>query len=304
LLVAAGGFLFVNHQVAARTPKLTGVLGTVNRETGPIPPGETLRTGSNSSAVIAYSDGSVVELDHDTTLIVRDQSPWSRSKEIEIVSGKVTAKVARQREGRQMTFSSDDARAEVVGTKLSFQSNDGVSRLEVTEGAVRFVPRSGGAAVLVRSGLFAESGKSGFRSGRIEAPTMHGITRFTLMNAETNQPIRNGALVDGATISLASLPTRKINIRADFEGATPNSVKIDVVRSDGEATGLPAHVARAQKYPPFFAAGDYWSEGRPEDCRAWTPRSGVYYISAKAEYSEYGEKSYSKVLEMKFQIID
>jgi len=42
------------------------------------------------------------------------------------------------------------------------------------------------------------------------------VTGFTLINADTNQPI--GALPNGATISLSQLPTRNINVRADISG--------------------------------------------------------------------------------------
>lgn len=303
LLLAAGGLFYVKYASAIRTPVLTEISGTVNRSVGPISAGETISTDPDSSAVITYQDGTVVELASETTMVVPERPPWDRSKELKIVSGAITAEVARQPKGSPMTFASEDARAEVVGTKLSFRCDDGMSRLEVTEGAVRFVPRSGGAAVLVKSGLFAESGNSGFRSGLISTPPVRGITRFTLMNAETDQPIREKGVEDGETISLASLPTRQINLRADFGGVPPTSVKLNVTRSDGEATGLPPYVARAQKYPPFFVAGDHWADGRPHDCRAWTPRPGLYHISATAVYDEAGKRD-RKEVKIDFWITD
>jgi hypothetical protein len=118
------------------------------------------------------------------------------------------------------------------------------------------------------------------------------------MNAETDQPIRESALVHGETISLATLPTRKLNIRADFEGAPPDSVSFRIVRSHGHATGLPGHTSDDEKHPPFFAAGDHWGNGRPNDCRAWTPPAGHYRLRAEAFYGDQSEEEKIPPLEI------
>ena len=198
-----------------------------------------------------------------------------------------------------MVFSSVDARAEVVGTRLSFHLNEDRSRLEVSEGAVRFVPRVGGREVLVESKYFAESGRSGFRHEKIPVP---GILRFTLMNAETDHPIREQALIPGETIFLSSLPTKKINIRADYEGDPPDSVKISIRRHLDNPTGLPPHASKAQDQPPYFVAGDHWADGRPEDCAAWTPPAGLYHLSAEAVYADAEKQALSEPLKITFTV--
>lgn len=301
LLGAVGAFVQFQQISNARTPVLIQISGTVDHSRGAIRAGESLSTGSLSSALLRYGDGSMVELASETTIKVVAHSWRDRSKELELVAGKLEAEVSPQPEGAPMVFSSSDARAEVIGTRLSFELNEDRTRLEVVEGAVRFAPRAGGREVVVESGDSAESGKSGFRHEKSFAP---GIVRFTLMNAETDQPIREEALVNGEEISLASLPTRKINLRADFEGAPPTSTRILVTRHDGGATGLPPTVARPQKHPPFFVAGDHWADGRPNDCRAWTPPPGSYHISATAVYAEGDDRNNGKSLEMDFRITD
>jgi hypothetical protein len=198
-----------------------------------------------------------------------------------------------------MVISSSDAHAQVVGTRLSLHINDDRTRLEVSEGAVHFVPKNVGSKVLVKAKHFAEAGKSGFRHEKIPVP---GITRFTLMNAETDQPIREQALIPGETIYLSSLPTKKINIRADFEGDPPDSVKLSIRRHFDNPTGLPPHASKAHDHPPFFVAGDHWADGRPDDCAAWTPPSGLYHLTAEAVYADADKQAISKPLKITFQI--
>jgi hypothetical protein len=236
--------------------------------------------------------------------VVTERSPWEKSKEIEVVKGSVRAMVAPQPEGSPMILTSRDARAEVIGTKLSFWIDEDRTRLEVQEGSVRFVPQSEGDAVLVSSGLFAEAGSAGFRTGEIRVPTVHGITGFTLMNAETDRPIRDRMLADGETISLASLPTQSINLRAEFEGEPPTLVHLSVTRDDNGDTGLPPHVSYGQKHPPFFVAGDFWAEGRPEDCRSWTPRPGLYQFSATTIYGESDREYPTPPLDLKIRFTE
>ncbi|MCB1210978.1 MAG: FecR domain-containing protein [Verrucomicrobiales bacterium] len=284
----------------ARTPVVTRVSGSVDRTAGALQPGESLSTGAASSAVLTYPDGTTVDLAAETTLRVSACSWIDRSKGLDLIQGRIVADVKPQTSGHPMLLSSEGANAEVVGTKLSFQHDDEGTRLEVTEGTVRFIPSAGDTVLLVKSGLFAAAGKSGVHSGAIHAAPRPAIVRFTLMNADSGEPLREAALSAGEIISLASLPTQNINIRADFEGDTPTSVRILVTRSDGKATGMAEFMSKDQTQPPFFAAGDYWAEGRPNDCRAWTPRPGRYHISAEAVYSE----DRGRPLEMDFQITE
>ena len=150
-------------------------------------------------------------------------------------------------------------------------------------------------------GYFAESGRLGFRHEKIIS---HGITRFTLMNADSDQPLRQEPLTDGETISLSALSTANINIRADYEGEPPSMVQISLNRLDEGPTGLPAHASQAHEHPPYFVAGDYWADGRPEDCHAWIPRPGRYRLRAEAFYTDTRRGNPGKPLQIDFTIAE
>jgi hypothetical protein len=303
VLAVAAVFVHLREIVGARTPSLSRTTGSVDRAVGALRGGESLRTGAGSSAVLTYPDGTVVELAAETTVRVSERSWRERSKGLALVAGRVRAEVVPQVAGHPMRLTAGNADAEVVGTKLSFRHGDGGTRLEVEEGAVRFIPRAAGA-LMVRAGGFAEAVGTQVTSGALALPLRRGIVRFTLMNADTDKPLREAALNNGETISLASLPTQNINLRADYEGDAPASVRILVVRHDGQSTGLSPSTSADQIHPPFFAAGDHWPERRPNDCRAWTPRPGRYRISAEASYAGGTGADHGKALEMEFRITE
>jgi hypothetical protein len=88
------------------------------------------------------------------------------------------------------------------------------------------------------------------------------VVSFTLINADTDQPI--GPLADGATLDLAKLPTRNLNVRADTKPAAVGSVRFALDgRTKTEATA------------PYALAGD-----RDGDYAAWTPSPGAHTLTA------------------------
>ncbi|MFC7335938.1 FecR domain-containing protein [Haloferula chungangensis] len=301
LLGIAAVLIQLQHISTARTPMLSELSGSVSRPLGAIPPGGSLSTGSNSTATVSYQDGTKVAISPESTVVVTERSRWDRAKGLEIVAGGIEADVTPQAAGNPFVVASKHAHAEVVGTKFSFDLRGDRSRLEVSEGAVRFISRRADREALVKEGHFAESGKSGFLHEKIPVP---GIIGFTLMNADSDEPIREVDLGDGSRIALASLPTRNINIRADYEGAAPASAIMSLSRHDGRPTGLPPHAVNAHEHPPFFVAGDHWADGRPNDCAAWTPRPGIYRLKAEAVYSDDRKESPGEALEIHFTITD
>jgi CubicO group peptidase (beta-lactamase class C family) len=90
------------------------------------------------------------------------------------------------------------------------------------------------------------------------------VTGFTLINADTDQPI--GALAGGATLNLAALPTRNLNVRADTSPAAVGSVRFGL---DGNAN------FRTESAAPYALAGD--SGG---NYAAWTPSVGPHSLTA------------------------
>jgi hypothetical protein len=92
------------------------------------------------------------------------------------------------------------------------------------------------------------------------------VTGFTLINADSNQPITGlDPISAGATIDLAALPTRHLNVRANLS-ATAGSVRFGY---DGNTNH------RTENSAPFALAGD-----SNTDYYAWTPSAGSHTIRA------------------------
>ncbi len=95
-------------------------------------------------------------------------------------------------------------------------------------------------------------------------PASQAVTGFTLVNADTDKDIQ--PLLDGATLNLATLPTRNLNVRADTDPATVGSVRFSY---DGNAA------YRTENAAPYALAGD--SSG---NYAAWTPSVGAHTLTA------------------------
>jgi hypothetical protein len=89
------------------------------------------------------------------------------------------------------------------------------------------------------------------------------VTSFTLINADTDQPIMT--LAAGATLNLATLPTKRLNVRANVNSSTV-SVKFAY---DANAN------YRVDSGPPYAFAGNSGT-----DYFAWTPTVGTHTIKA------------------------
>jgi CubicO group peptidase (beta-lactamase class C family) len=98
----------------------------------------------------------------------------------------------------------------------------------------------------------------------INNPPPQRVAGFTLINADTDQPI--GALTNTMTISLATLPTRRLNVRADTWPSTVGSVRF----------GLDAAASyRIETGAPYALAGDIQGNYKP-----WTPAAGTHTLKA------------------------
>jgi membrane-bound inhibitor of C-type lysozyme len=88
------------------------------------------------------------------------------------------------------------------------------------------------------------------------------VTKFTLINANTDLAISQ--LLSGATLTLALLPTRNLNVRADTSG----SIKSVRFWLDGK-------MIRTENAAPWSLAGD--ANG---NYAAWTPSLGNHTLVA------------------------
>lgn len=95
------------------------------------------------------------------------------------------------------------------------------------------------------------------------------ITSFTLIDADANQPIAAfDPLLSGAVLNLPSLPTRRLNVRANTLPATVGSVRFGL---DGNPN------VRTENVAPYALAGD--NDG---DYLSWTPAVGPHTLTATA----------------------
>ncbi len=118
----------------------------------PLLSGQGVRAaGKGSSAVLCFLDGTRIELGADTSL--RDLGGKVKGGFLD--QGMLAADVVKQAAGSPAVFRTPQARAEVLGTRLTLAVSPGSTRLDVSQGRVRLVRERDGASVDVTPGYFA-----------------------------------------------------------------------------------------------------------------------------------------------------
>ncbi|MGI4883622.1 MAG: PQQ-dependent sugar dehydrogenase [Janthinobacterium lividum] len=97
------------------------------------------------------------------------------------------------------------------------------------------------------------------------------VASFTVFNADTDQPLPGyDPLPNGATLNLATLPTRNLNIRANTNPGTVGSVRFAY---DGNAN------YRVENYVPYAIGGDNGTVNGGPNYNAWTPAVGPHTLT-------------------------
>ncbi|MBI5083054.1 MAG: FecR domain-containing protein [Acidobacteria bacterium] len=123
--------------------------------------GDIVRTGAGARAVLRLADGSAVELNQRTELLVR--AAWS-GQTIELRRGDVIVQAAKQRRGR-LRVQTGDSLAQVKGTIFAVSAGMTGSLVSVVEGSVA-VTQPGGERLLQRGEQAASSAALGAVSPR------------------------------------------------------------------------------------------------------------------------------------------
>jgi hypothetical protein len=118
--------------------------------------GQGLEAGDASAAVIAFPDGTSVELRPGTLL---SEISAAAGKKLVLEHGGVYADVARQPAGQPLVLSTRHAEAVVLGTKLALHCGEAATRLELKEGKVRFTRSEDKRGVDVAAGQCSVAGK-------------------------------------------------------------------------------------------------------------------------------------------------
>ena len=114
------------------------------------------------------------------------------------------------------------------------------------------------------------------------------IENFTLINADTDESIRT--LADGDIINLATLPTRKLNIRANTNPAVIGSVEFE----------LNAMTYSVENLAPYALAGD----SPPGNYAPWTPTPGQYALTATPFSENRAQGEVGESLTVDFSVLD
>jgi ferric-dicitrate binding protein FerR (iron transport regulator) len=142
-----GGVFLFTQSPADRTPAKPGQ---------PVLEGQSLQTeGAGALAVLEYPDQTRLEVGADA-ILRRLVDPKDRTrKDVRLEQGMLGADVAKQPAGRPMTVGTAHATVTVVGTRFTLAADSESARLQVEEGAVRFLRASDRKEIEVRSGFGA-----------------------------------------------------------------------------------------------------------------------------------------------------
>jgi len=116
------------------------------------PDEKLISVGPNSAARLKFSDGSQLDFHGDTVAANESQKDGRR---IVLERGSVQAAIKKQPTREPFIFRTPEADAVVVGTALRLLAGGHSTRLEVTEGEVRFQRRHDGAEIAVKAGHYA-----------------------------------------------------------------------------------------------------------------------------------------------------
>lgn len=113
---------------------------------------ELVGRGPKSGALLIYPDGSWVRIDGETAMTVTASQKGQR---VHLSQGRLLARLQKQPPGRPFVFSTAQATATVLGTRLGLEIEQGATRLRVDEGRVRFTRLGDGRSIEVGGGNMA-----------------------------------------------------------------------------------------------------------------------------------------------------
>ncbi|GAB3027830.1 Kelch repeat-containing protein [Spirosoma pulveris] len=126
-------------------------------------------------------------------------------------------------------------------------------------------------------------------SVRSDAEPQQSVVSFSLMNTNTNQPIKQ--LVPGEQLDLAALPTRNLSIRANVSTAAIGSVVMALT-----GTEVRTQIENVVPYALFGDnGGSFYS---------WTPSAGSYNLTATPYTDPGGAGTAGNALSLNFTVID
>ncbi len=120
--------------------------------------------------------------------------------------------------------------------------------------------------------------------------TTQQVASFTLINADTEQPIQT--LTNGSTLNLATLPSRNLNIRANTNPSTVGSVVFNLSGAQSKTV--------TESLAPYALFGD----DTRGDYFAWTPSVGSYTLKGTPYTASKGTGTAGTSLTVGFTVVD
>ncbi len=207
------------------------------------------------------------------TLTVTDAGGLKTTTFRDILPQKSTIGLATSPAGLQLTFDDQPqpTPASVVGVEGFVRKLGAPSPQTVGGVTYEFVSWSDGGAQ-THTIVTPTNDVTYTATFRVVTASAQAVVSFTLFNADTDLPIAGyDPLPSGATLNLATLPTRNLNIRANTNPATVGSVRFGY---DANAN------YRVEGIVPYALAGDNGTvNGRP-NYNPWTPAVGSHTLTA------------------------
>lgn len=223
---------------------------------------DQLDCGAAGSAVVAFGDGTRLDLGTDTTI-----AGWgdAAGKRIALRKGRLSAEVTKQPAGHPLVIATPHGEARVLGTALVLRVSSESTELEVQTGKVRLIRGKDGAGVEVSGGHLAEIAPGTefapravrvfeFQDGVAPTPRYAG-TRSTFLSQ--NEPSKNLATADvlsaDGDFPEGTQRDREILLKWDLSEIPPG-MKV-------RAASVVLHVADGSAHPyPLYPLQREWVE--------------------------------------------
>jgi ferric-dicitrate binding protein FerR (iron transport regulator) len=274
--------------------------------------------------------GEVIATDHEGAAVLRvhgeetvfilgaDTRAWlgleGATKLIHLAYGQVSGDVAKQPPGSQWRVVTTDGEATVLGTQLTVTAGGSGTRVAVTSGLVRATSRDRRESIETPAGYATRLTPTTAVRTKLASTTQTRLTSFTLVHADTNAPIAGyEQIADGSRIDLATLPTRRLNIRANCEPLLVGAVRFQLSGTSPDGEPLSLQLPATNGFPnsieifyPHLLAGDPSIEDLPlpSHSNPWTPDPGRYRLAGTpyADRKSSGMRGVS--LSIEFEIVD
>ncbi|MEP6662495.1 MAG: FecR family protein, partial [Verrucomicrobiota bacterium] len=155
--------------------------------------GDGLRVGGNGSGTMTFADGTVLHLEPGTEIIFQSVAnpPRNGGKQLKLISGSLSADVAKQPMDLPLLIQTPHALVTVVGTQFDLAVSTNQTELEVTRGLVKMADTGAAKTVSVAEGEFAvASPNAAMQYGRLARnPFLWPFSSASIWN----QPLGSGA---------------------------------------------------------------------------------------------------------------